>query len=72
LALRLINIRLIIKPETIFFRQHPILKNLIELRTSDFPKRAIEQEPEVIIIGTGASGVAEVSEEVKKEKISKK
>jgi len=35
-------------------------------------KRALEQKPEIIIIGTGASGVAEVSEEVKKEIESKK
>jgi hypothetical protein len=30
-------------------------------------KRAIKQDPEIIIIGIGASGVAEVSEKTKKE-----
>jgi hypothetical protein len=30
-------------------------------------KRAIEQNPQVIIIGTGASGLMEVSEEIKNE-----
>jgi len=34
-------------------------------------KRAIEQKPEVIIIGNGESGVAEVTEEVKNEIKSK-
>lgn len=34
-------------------------------------KRAIEQKPETIIIGTGESGVAEVTEEAKKEIQSK-
>jgi hypothetical protein len=34
-------------------------------------KRAIEQNPEVIIIGTGESGVMEVGEEAKKEIESK-
>lgn len=34
-------------------------------------KRAIEKNPETIIIGTGESGVAEVTEEAKKEIQSK-
>ncbi len=35
-------------------------------------KRALEQNPEIIIIGTGKDGVAKVSEEVKKRVLSKK
>jgi hypothetical protein len=34
-------------------------------------KRAIDQDPEVIIIGTGESGMAEVTEKAKKEIESK-
>jgi hypothetical protein len=34
-------------------------------------KRAIEQNPDTIIIGTGASGMAKVTEEAKKEIFSK-
>jgi len=34
-------------------------------------KRAVEQNPDVIIIGTGESGIAEVTEEAKKEIKSK-
>jgi len=34
-------------------------------------KRAIDQNPETIVIGTGESGIAEVTEEAKKEISSK-
>ena len=37
----------------------------------DDVKRAIEQNPETIIIGTGISGIAKVTEEAKREILSK-
>ncbi len=35
-------------------------------------KRAVEQNPEIIIIGTGQAGVAKIPEEVKRKVLSKK